>query len=208
MPSSLNWPLRLTLLRVALVPVFVALLLVRTELGWVLGLFAVMAATDKLDGVLARRWNQITPLGTWLDPAADKLLVSLSLLILALPVATRIAVPWPVVAGVYLKDAGVAIGAAVVYRVAGRLVVRPSTPGRVSTVAQLSLVVGTLLASLWAKRSPAAAGTFAWLLWWGTVVTAAVAAADYGREGARQIRSARAVASEPRSTGGTSSSGV
>ena len=70
----------ITYLRVALMPVVMALVLVgdRVQYAYVIAavLFAIAAATDFFDGRLARRWKQTTILGTFLDTTADKLLVS------------------------------------------------------------------------------------------------------------------------------------
>lgn len=91
MPTApLNIPNSLTLLRIFFVPLLVAALVTdrRTiEIGGyalanqhvALSLFLCAAATDLLDGYLARRWKQITTVGTLLDPIADKLLVSAAL---------------------------------------------------------------------------------------------------------------------------------
>src|SRR5689334_20099182 len=89
----LTWPMGLTMLRLLLLPVFLWLILAsaRAEhepgsrrLRWAaIGIFAVMALTDKLDGYLARRLNQTTRLGTILDPIADKLLVASSVVLLS-----------------------------------------------------------------------------------------------------------------------------
>jgi CDP-diacylglycerol--glycerol-3-phosphate 3-phosphatidyltransferase len=67
-----------TWLRVVLTPAIMALVLIRHDRTDVTAaiLFGVAAATDFLDGRLARRWKQTTPLGTFLDTTADKLLVS------------------------------------------------------------------------------------------------------------------------------------
>src|SRR5664279_3190842 len=89
----MNIPNALTLLRIFFVPVLVALLVqekMQLQLGpWslsnelvALGIFLVAAFTDLLDGYLARRWNQITTVGMLLDPIADKLLISASLIAL------------------------------------------------------------------------------------------------------------------------------
>ena len=89
----MNIPNALTLLRIFFVPVLVALLVqekMQLQLGpWfvsnelvALGIFLVAAFTDLLDGYLARRWNQITTVGMLLDPIADKLLISASLVAL------------------------------------------------------------------------------------------------------------------------------
>ena len=73
-----NLPNTLTLSRILLVPVLVAVLLTRTERWELIGgvIFAVAALTDVLDGYLARRRREITTLGIMLDPVADKILIS------------------------------------------------------------------------------------------------------------------------------------
>jgi CDP-diacylglycerol--glycerol-3-phosphate 3-phosphatidyltransferase len=89
----MNIPNALTLLRIFFVPVLVALLVqekMMVQVGpWALSnelvalcVFLVAAFTDLLDGYLARRWNQITTVGMLLDPIADKLLISASLVAL------------------------------------------------------------------------------------------------------------------------------
>ena len=79
--SQLNWPNRITLIRIFLVPLLVVFLL--SSQGWypvvASTIFLVAAFTDWLDGHLARSTNQITRLGQLLDPIADKLLVTAAL---------------------------------------------------------------------------------------------------------------------------------
>jgi CDP-diacylglycerol--glycerol-3-phosphate 3-phosphatidyltransferase len=78
---KMNLPNKLTILRVLLVPVFMAVLL----LGWskwiALAIFVIACATDFLDGYIARRDNLITDFGKFMDPLADKLLVTSAMLI-------------------------------------------------------------------------------------------------------------------------------
>ncbi|MBM3114219.1 CDP-diacylglycerol--glycerol-3-phosphate 3-phosphatidyltransferase [Jeongeupia naejangsanensis] len=85
----LNLPIMLTWLRVALIPVFVGLFYLpdvlvsmpmKNEVGAVI--FAVAALTDWFDGYLARRWNQTSSFGAFLDPVADKLMVAAALILL------------------------------------------------------------------------------------------------------------------------------
>lgn len=74
----MNLPNKLTLFRIALVPVFVAVLLASAlphHFLLALVLFAVASYTDHLDGMLARKYNQITDFGKFMDPLADKILV-------------------------------------------------------------------------------------------------------------------------------------
>lgn len=69
---------KITLARLALIPIFMAvLLLAETPFAWAvaLALYLIAAATDGLDGFIARKYNQITTMGKFLDPLADKILV-------------------------------------------------------------------------------------------------------------------------------------
>ena len=82
--SALNAANTITVARIMLIPVFVVLLVAHVPWGALLAtcVFAVAALTDKLDGYVARSRNQITTLGQFLDPLADKLLVSAALIAL------------------------------------------------------------------------------------------------------------------------------
>ena len=79
--SHLNWPNKITLIRIFLVPLLLVFLI--SPQGWyplvAATIFLVAAFTDWLDGHLARSTNQITRLGQLLDPIADKLLVTAAL---------------------------------------------------------------------------------------------------------------------------------
>ena len=89
MPARFNFPLFLTWLRIVAIPLFVAVLYVpeswiaeRTANIISMWIFIAAAVTDWLDGYLARRWNQITSFGAFLDPVADKLMVAAALIVL------------------------------------------------------------------------------------------------------------------------------
>lgn len=75
---------QLTLLRVALIPVFVLVFYLPYQWSYIASaiIFSAAAATDWLDGHLARRLNQTTPFGAFLDPVADKLMVAVALVLL------------------------------------------------------------------------------------------------------------------------------
>src|SRR5437879_12128301 len=75
---------QLTILRIVFVPVFI-ILLAYGEIGWALSTFVAAGITDVLDGIIARRFRQKTSIGAVLDPLADKLLMTASILLLSLP---------------------------------------------------------------------------------------------------------------------------
>ena len=79
--STLTVANQLTLLRMFLIPAFVILVLYGYQ-GWALATFVVAGLTDGLDGLIARWTNQRTSLGAWLDPAADKLLLVTTFVVL------------------------------------------------------------------------------------------------------------------------------
>ncbi|WP_136254331.1 CDP-diacylglycerol--glycerol-3-phosphate 3-phosphatidyltransferase [Onishia niordana] len=80
----MNIPNILTLARIAFIPLLVVIFYL--PYGWSMlvsaALFGLAAITDWLDGYLARRWNQSTPFGAFLDPVADKLMVAVALALL------------------------------------------------------------------------------------------------------------------------------
>ena len=80
----MNIPNLLTVLRVLLIPIFILLFYVPYHWSYMAAssVFAVAAATDWLDGYLARRLQQSTPFGAFLDPVADKLMVAVALVLL------------------------------------------------------------------------------------------------------------------------------
>lgn len=80
----MNLPNRLTLARMFLIPVFLAVVTLRIKYGDFIaaGVFVLAASTDGLDGYFARKNKQVTTLGKFMDPLADKLLVSAALIVL------------------------------------------------------------------------------------------------------------------------------
>ena len=80
----MNLPTKLTVLRIVLIPVFVALYFVKFPFNGIaaVAVFMIACFTDFLDGHLARKWNQVTTLGKFLDPIADKIVVIAAMIML------------------------------------------------------------------------------------------------------------------------------
>ena len=98
-PQVLTVPNLLSVLRLLLVPAFLALVVSGRD-GWAFAVLVASGCSDYLDGLLARRWNQTTRLGRILDPAADRLFIVSTLIGLAL----RDLVPWWLVAVIIARD--------------------------------------------------------------------------------------------------------
>jgi CDP-diacylglycerol--glycerol-3-phosphate 3-phosphatidyltransferase len=195
-----TWPMGLTMLRLLLLPVFLwVLLLDARDEGhrhrWIaVGIFAVMAITDKLDGYLARRLKQTTRIGTILDPVADKLLVACSVILLGFDWMTLegFAIPWPVIVAIYGKDLIVAMGTLVLLSLIGSVKITPRPLGKLSTVLQLAMVMTTLLAVDLVRWNPEFAHRLARGLWWGVSIVAILACIDYVLQGVKQFKAGRA----------------
>ena len=124
---------QLTILRIMLIPAFV-LLIVYGYLGWALITFLVAGATDALDGLIARRAGQQTPLGAWLDPMADKLLLVTTFVVLTLPaIPLTHHVPLWLTVFVISRDTVIVGVVAIVSLAIGPRPFRPSLWGKVAT---------------------------------------------------------------------------
>jgi cardiolipin synthase len=133
-------PNLLTLLRICLAPFLVAAIL-QNHFALSFGLFVAAGLTDALDGLLARALKQRTMLGAYLDPVADKLLLSTLFLVLLheglMPVTVTVLV--------FGRDVGILVVAAILYAAAGRREFSPSIFGKGNTLAQVSAVAAVLL---------------------------------------------------------------
>src|SRR5215510_4240022 len=135
---------QLTILRIVFVPVFI-ILLVYHELGWAFSTFVAAGITDVLDGLIARRYGQKTSIGAVLDPIADKLLLTSSILILSLPqMAFHMMIPRRLMVVVIFRDVFILHVSLVVVLMVGWRVVTPSPYGKASTVMQVLTVFAVL----------------------------------------------------------------
>ena len=136
-------PNLLTLIRICLAPILVAAIWEgHFALGF--GLFVVAGLTDALDGMLARVLKQRSMLGEYLDPVADKLLLSTLFLVL-----THMGlIPARVTVLVFGRDVGILVVAAILYAAAGRREFSPSLFGKANTLVQVGAVAAVLLHQL------------------------------------------------------------
>ncbi|HEX8143398.1 MAG TPA: CDP-alcohol phosphatidyltransferase family protein [Pyrinomonadaceae bacterium] len=146
-------PNLLTMLRMVMIPFFVSLLFYQ-RFYWALAIFCLAGVTDGLDGLLARRFDQKSQLGTILDPIADKLLLVTSFIVLSLPSISpqqeppsHLPVPFWVTTAVISRDVFILVGAAAINIVTGFRGFRPSLLGKVNTVVQILAVVSILIAA-------------------------------------------------------------
>jgi cardiolipin synthase len=136
-------PNLLTLLRLIFIP-FIAMTVMDGYFGWALGLFIFAGLSDGLDGFLARRMNQRTTLGQYLDPIADKLLLSTMFLVLALTHK----VPWKITILVFSRDFGILLISGLLYMTTSLRDFTPSFFGKANTAAQIITVLLVLLDEL------------------------------------------------------------
>ncbi len=195
----LSWPTRITLARILLIVPFVGCMLnihdprfsesAQDILRYIaVGIFFLMAVSDAVDGYLARRRKQITKLGAFLDPLADKLLITSASLLL---VSQRghvegFLLPVTVVVLIIGKDILITIGFVVVYLITSQTHIVPVFAGKLATALQLAMVAAVLLAPELAMVIPG----YRWFLsalWWSAAGAAVLAALIYIRNGSRYI---------------------
>jgi cardiolipin synthase len=135
-------PNLLTLLRICLAP-YLVLAVVQRRFELALGLFIVAACTDAMDGLLARWLRQRTWIGQYLDPIADKLLLSSLFLVL-----TGMGILDPrVTVIVFGRDLGMMLTAVILFRIVHLRDFHPSLLGKANSVSQVG-AIGVVLLSL------------------------------------------------------------
>lgn len=147
-------PNMLTIVRMVLIPFFVTLVFYQR---FVLALitFVVAGITDGLDGLLARRFNQRSQLGTVLDPIADKLMLVTAFVVLSMrsvfpqPIPSHLPIPFWVTVAVISRDVFIVVGAAAINIMTGFRGFRPSWLGKLNTTVQiLSIAIIMFAASV------------------------------------------------------------
>ena len=133
-----NW---LTTLRILLIPVFVTLLVYR-QAGWAVLIFCAASLTDLLDGYIARTRGRQTRLGAFLDPVADKLLLTSAFITLTYLKV----IPFWIAAVVVSRDLMLSVGVLVIHVAGGTVHPTPSWLGKASTLFQMATVLSAMLA--------------------------------------------------------------
>jgi cardiolipin synthase (CMP-forming) len=136
----LTAPNQLTLLRMMFLP-FIVIKLVEGHYSLALTLFVLAGLSDGLDGLLARTLKQQTVLGQYLDPIADKLLLSTMFMVLSI----LHKIPWKFTVVVFSRDISILLASAVLYAIAGLRDFSPSIFGKANTFAQVAAVFFVLL---------------------------------------------------------------
>ena len=184
-PSAWNLANMLTVLRIALVPFFAWALLAdggHTTTGRLIAfaVFGVAAVTDRLDGWLARRSDQVTDVGKMLDPIADKLLVGTALVLLS----WLGDLPWWVTVLILVREIGITVMRFFLLRY---VVLPASRGGKLKTVLQ-SVAIGLYLLPL--DQLPEVVTVAAQATMAAALIVTLVTGVDYVRAAARIRRAA------------------
>lgn len=164
---------KITILRMALIPVIVIGLL-EGHSGWVYALLLVSMITDLLDGLAARKRGERTRLGAFLDPMADKLL--LTAVYLTLTLLKRLDM-WVFVV-IFSRDLMIVLGWTVIFILTGSSTVQPRPLGKSTTAAQMATALAVMV-----PFPDVAVSAMLWI----TIVLTIASAVDYLRVGERRL---------------------
>ena len=159
-----------TIGRMVLVPAFI-MLVVSNHPGWALGVFAAAGVSDALDGFVARRFGQRSELGVFLDPIADKLLMTAALVVLSLPnhpasfpdFAQMNRFPILLTILTISRDVLIVLVALVIHLATGLTRFPPTLYGKATTVIQVITICVILLYNTLQIRSTAVVPALVWL---------------------------------------------
>jgi len=177
----------LTLFRIALVVPFLYLVS-QGRFGQALGVFFLASLTDFADGYIARRYQQHSRLGRFLDPLADKLLTTAAFVVMAIPHKDFPSIPIWLAAAVVGRDLTIVLGSFVVYRLTKFKDFRPTLLGKINTFVELGLIVWFLVFHTTGKL------TFLLPYMYGIVLASIiVSGAEYIVRGVEILRAARLI---------------
>ncbi|MFA6320899.1 MAG: CDP-alcohol phosphatidyltransferase family protein [Candidatus Omnitrophota bacterium] len=173
--EGLNLANRITILRIILIPFFVAAV-VYSHLEIALVIFIIAVISDAADGFIARALKQKTALGTILDPVADKLLLLSAYICLSvagsIPADLKLPPYVPII--VISRDVIIVLGSVMVYVVTNNLKISPSSIGKITTFFQMITILSILLQF-----------KYSFLIWNLTVLFTIISGIDYVIKGSR-----------------------
>jgi cardiolipin synthase len=178
--SHLTIPNLITLFRILLTPLFLIFLL-QKNYPRALIVFMVAGLSDMADGLVARAWKQKSPLGAFLDPMADKLLMATSFVALGI---FRLIPPWLAVV-VISRDVILTVGTIILKLADAPLVIRPSLAGKLTTTLQIATVFFVLLGKIWPLPALFLTGLF-----WATAILTAMTGVHYMSQGLQMMNAA------------------
>lgn len=165
--NNLNVANFLTISRVIAVPFFIVALSYRHN-GTALAIFVACGLTDGLDGFIARTWHQRTDIGAFLDPLADKLLLTSSFITLAL-VDLPNTIPFWLIVTVISRDIIILIGVAVLFMLGTNITIAPTKIGKLTTFLQITLIILVLFLNVRGSGRADLVLPFSWLTFVATV---------------------------------------
>lgn len=173
----MNLANKISVTRIILAPFFVAAI-IYSRFTVALAIFIVCILSDALDGYIARSWNQKTRLGSLLDPIADKLLILSGVVSLSigagLPENLRFPPYVPLI--IVSRDVLIILGCIVIYVMRGKIDIKPTILGKITTFFQMLCIVCILVHCVYSN-----------ILWNITVVFTVISGLDYLRTGSRLI---------------------
>jgi cardiolipin synthase len=170
-------PNMVTAARIIMAPIFI-IFLINDELTSALGVFLLCVASDGVDGMIARLFNQKSKLGSYLDPLADKLLLVTAFVVLAV----RGFLPAWLTVMVISRDVLILLGVLVLFLIGFQLNIKPSTLSKLNTCLQFTTVIAVL-----SKGYFALPGVFYSYLYYGTALLTIGSGLDYMRYGFRMV---------------------
>ena len=159
--QNLNVANFLTISRVIAVPFFIVALAYHHN-GAALAIFVLCGLTDGLDGFIARTYHQRTKIGAFLDPLADKLLLTSSFVTLAL-VDLPNTIPLWIIVTVISRDIIISIGIAALFMLGANVTIAPTKIGKLTTFLQITLIILILLLNLLGSQRPDLVLPVCWL---------------------------------------------
>ncbi len=167
--NTLNLPNVLTISRVIAIPFFIVALSYHHN-GFALLIFIGCGLTDGLDGFIARTYHQRTKIGAFLDPLADKLLLTSSFITLTLLNVPN-QLPFWLIVTVISRDIIITVGIAVLFMLETKLQIAPTKVGKLTTFLQVTLIIVVLFLNYIGAYRPDIILPLCWLTFAVTVIS-------------------------------------